>query len=211
MGSVTRRGLTTVIALLGGMVAVLWSAMPARAHEGVNVTVHTDGTGQIWANVSWIDGHPVTGPVTAVMLATSPDGTKRVGPIALRAAEGQAGALPYQGTLEPGQWRVSVDVASPGIATCVINLTAIAPGAGSPAPQEQVCAASFWPTEAAAAPGDGTGSFPVLAVIGAGVVLAAIALWLTMRVRRDRPAADAASGSRRPERTGGTPTRTRSR
>jgi len=188
MTSAMQRGLTTVTALLVALVTAMWAATPAQAHEGVGITLHTDGAGQVWGVVSYTDGHPVTGAMTVVFLAASPDGQTRVGPIALQAADGQQdGIVRYQGTLKPGTWRVSMDVAAPGIATCVTDFT-VAAGSASPAPQEKSCTASFWPTPTPAASGSGGGSsLVVVAVIAGAAVLALIAIFIAMRVRRDRP------------------------
>jgi hypothetical protein len=194
MGSAARRGWTTVIALLAAAFAVGWSAAPAAAHEGtVNVAVHTDGGGKVWANVTWTDGHPVDGEITAVMLAVSPGG-ERVGPLAIRVPDGQNGVLTYEGTLKPGPWRLSIDIAHPGIANCAGDIQAVAPG-GVASPQQITCAASFWPEPPAAqAPSDNS-SFPAIAVIGIGAVLAAIAAVVFLRMRRDRPGS---GGGRKP-------------
>jgi len=214
MRSATRRGLTTVTAFLVALGALLWAAAPAQAHTGVNVALHTDGAGKIWGVVTYADdGHPVTGSITAVMLATSPDGKTRVGPFPLQAAEGQQdGVVTYQGQLKPGDWRVSLDVAAPGIANCVGNFKIVA-AAGGPAPQQQVCAASFWPTAVPAPATDsGGGSLIVVAVIAGAAVLSLIAIWIAMRSRRDRdggPARRPPTGPR--ERTGATQARPRSR
>jgi hypothetical protein len=197
MRSATRRGLTTATALLTALAAVLWFAAPAQAHEGVNVTLHTDGSGGVWGVVTYADGHAVTGPINAIMLAVAPDDpNKRVGPVSLKAEDGQTdGTVRYGAVLEPGQWRVTFDVASPGIASCAFTITAAA--AGSPAtPAQQACAASFWPTPTPESSGAGTSM--VVAVVAVGAVLLAIALFIAMRARRDRPGAGSGSGGRGP-------------
>jgi hypothetical protein len=197
-----RRGLTTATALLTALVAMLWVASPAQAHEGVNVTLHTDGSGAVWGVVTYVDGHAVTGSINAIMLAVSPDDpNKRVGPVSLKTDEGQTdGTVRYGGVLEPGSWRVSFDVASPGIASCAFTITAVAAGSGPPTPAEQVCAASFWPTPAPESSAGGTSM--VVAVVAVGAVLLAIALWIALRARRDRPGGGG-SGGRKP--SGGRP------
>jgi len=208
MRSATRRGLTTAIALLTALIAGLWVAAPAQAHEGVNVTLNTDGSGSVWGVVTYADGHAVTGEITGVMLAVSPDGAKRVGPVAVRAAaNNQDGMVRYDGKLEAGQWKVSFDVASPGIASCAMDLTVVVDGA--PTPKQQVCAASFWPTPAPEASNDDSGGTSlVVAVIAVGAVLAAAALWIALRARRDRSGGPAGrrpsgpSGGSGRERTG---------
>jgi hypothetical protein len=182
-----RRSLTTVTALLAALVTAMWAAAPAQAHEGVNITIHTDGAGKVWGVVSYTDGHPVTGAFTLVFLAASPDGATRVGPTALQAASDQQnGVVTYEGQLKPGTWRVSMDMSAPGIASCIGDFTV--PKAGeSAAPQEKTCAASFWPTPGPAASdsGDG-GSLVIVAVIAGAALLALGAIFIAMRARRDR-------------------------
>jgi hypothetical protein len=224
--SATRRWLTTATALLTALFAVLGVAVPAQAHEGVNVTLFTDGSGGVWGVVTYADGHPVTGPINAIMLAVSPDDpNKRVGPVSLTAPEGQTdGTVRYGGVLEPGPWQVNLDVASPGIAACSFTITAAAAGS-APTPAQQACAASFWPTPAPESAESG-GTSLVVAVIAVGAVLLAAALWIAMRARRDRPGGGGPGGGRsggrgpsggRPsggsgrERTGATQGRSRSR
>ncbi len=223
--SATRRWLTTAIALLTALVAGLGVAAPAQAHEGVNVTLFTDGAGAVWGVVTYADSHPVTGSINAIMLAVSPDDpNKRVGPVSLTTEENQTdGTVRYGGVLEPGPWRVSFDVASPGIASCVFTITSVAAGS-PPTPQQKACAASFWPTPSPESSEGGTSL--VVAVVAVGAVLLAAAVWIAMRARRDRPGGGG-SGDGRPgrpgpsggrpsggsgrERTGATPGKSRSR
>jgi hypothetical protein len=196
MRSAMRRGLTTAIALLTALVAGLGVAAPAQAHEGVNVTLFTDGAGAVWGVVTYVDGHPVTDPINAIMLAVSPDDpNKRVGPVSLTTQEGQTdGTVRYGGVLEPGQWQVNFDVASPGIAACSFTINAVAPGS-PPTPAQQACAASFWPTPAPES-SEGGGTSLVVAVVAVGAVLLAAAIWIAMRARRDRPGGGGPGGGR---------------
>jgi hypothetical protein len=193
MRSATRRGLTTATSLLTALLAVLWIATPAQAHEGVNVTLHTDGSGGVWGVVTYVDGHAVAGSINAIMLAVSPDDpNKRVGPVSLKTEESQTdGTVRYGGVLEPGRWTVSFDVASPGLASCSFTITAAAVGS-APAPAQQACAASFWPTPAPESSGAGTSA--IVAVVAVGAVLLAVALFIAMRARRDRPGGGSGGG-----------------
>lgn len=100
------------LTLAWAVVVCVGLAEPARAHDGVDVTVHTDGAGGVWATVTWADGHPVAEHITALVTATSPQG-QRVGPEAMTAGAA-AGTVSYAGTLAAGQWLVSVDVAPAG-------------------------------------------------------------------------------------------------
>jgi len=192
--SATRRWLTTAVALLTAFVAVLGVAAPAQAHEGVNVTLFTDGSGGVWGVVTYADGHPVAGSINAIMLAVSSDDpNKRVGPVSLKTEDGQTdGMVRYGGVLEPGSWQVSFDVASPGLASCAFTITAVAAGS-PPTPQQKACAASFWPTPAPES-SEGGGTSLVVAVVAVGAVLLAVALWIAMRARRDRPGGGRSGG-----------------
>jgi hypothetical protein len=91
----------------------------AYAHDGVVLTVHTDGQGSVWADVAWEDGHPVSESISAAITAHSQAGT-RVGPIAMTALPG-LGSVRYSGTLAAGRWRVVVDAAEPGTGTCTAD------------------------------------------------------------------------------------------
>jgi hypothetical protein len=178
-------------------------APPAQSHDGVDVTVHTDGAGTVWATVAWTDGHPVAEPVSALMTATSAQG-ERVGPAALRAAPA-AGTVAYPATLTVGEWLVSIDVALPAIGHCEATVVVPADGA-SPTPGQTRCPA---PTPAAAPPvaaaPDGPGLAAVLAPIGVVALLIGAAVLWHRRPRhpgrntpaRPRPRAQASGRGRR--------------
>jgi hypothetical protein len=142
---------------------------PAYAHGSVDITVHSDGWGLLWATVRWSDGHPVGDPVVAIVLATS-DAGDRVGPAALKAAAD--GSLSYPGTLSPGRWHVAVDVANPGIGHCEADLR-VSPGSAVPA--DVACGT---PPPAAVR----TSSYAT--VVGAGLAAVALGLYVITVARR---------------------------
>ena len=156
----------------------------AGAHDGVNVTVHTDGVGGVWATVTWVDGHPVTERVTALMTAISAQG-QRVGPEALSAAPA-AGMVSYAGTLAAGEWAVSVDVALPAVGHCEATVVVAADGASASRVRR-----GAWPRprprpRRSPPPRAASGAAAVVApiVVVAGLIGGACSGW---RCRLDRP------------------------
>src|SRR3954471_9370179 len=101
--------LTTVVLLLV-------TVTPAQAHAGLVLTVNDDGRGSVSVDVRWADGHPVTEPVAGTLTALSGAGAQ-VGPAALTRLPDQPTVV-YDGTLKPGTWQVTVDLALPGIGHC---------------------------------------------------------------------------------------------
>ncbi|GAA4452812.1 hypothetical protein [Phytohabitans houttuyneae] len=87
-----------------------------RAHAGAVLTVHSDGAGSVWITAKWTDGHPVTGPATAILTGSAAG--QRVGPAPLRPIGDGAGTLTYTGQLPPGQWAVTAEMAMPAVARC---------------------------------------------------------------------------------------------
>ena len=162
-------GWAAAVGLVVALVVLDWSDT-ARAHDGVYVTVHSDGIGSIWATAVWRDGHLLTEPLVASMFATS-DTSARIGPVAMTGRSGQSGAAAYDGTLSAGRWLVVVDVASPGLGHCEasISVSGTSPGgaAGSPGsatPMEITCAN---PAPGSDAPVDSTTSIGPAASRGA--------------------------------------------
>jgi hypothetical protein len=149
-------------------------ARPAQAHDGVDVTVHTDGAGGVWATVTWVDGHPVTERITALITATSAQG-QRIGPEAM-AAGATTGTVSYAGTLPGGVWAVSVDVALPAVGHCEADVTV---DPASPTANRTQCLSPRPPTPAAAPPGSSGGAVWLVAAIPVGIaaVIAALAVW----------------------------------
>lgn len=121
----TPRMLTVAAAVL---VAVFGAPAPAPAHTAVLLTVNHDGRGSISVDVSWADGHPVTGALAATMTAVSP-AADPVGPVALvRLPNRPTVVLP--GALPAGRWRVVVDAAVPAIGHCEVTVDVGAADAG---------------------------------------------------------------------------------
>jgi hypothetical protein len=195
MRAVARVGVTAGVAL-----AAVWlTATAALAHGTVNVTIHSDGTGSVWTTLVWSDGHPVSEPATAILLATSTDG-RRVGPVGLTVA-GTPGILAYASRLDAGQWRLTVDVATPGLGHCEADITIAATQATPGPPTETICAAQT-PTAVAAQPGGAASSgagatlLVVLGVVAAAAATAALA-WRSRQARRPPPRRTRGARSRR--------------
>jgi hypothetical protein len=169
--------LATVLAA-AAVVLCGWPSV-ASAHRDIVLTVHTDGRGSVWVTAAWIDGHPVTGPVGATLVATSSTG-ERVGPVPLRQIGDTAGTLVYERTLDAGDWRVVAEIGHPSIARCEAAIRSVA-GTTRPTPDEVRCAPVAAP---AARASSGTSSIPFLVL---GAVLAASALaYATTVLRRPR-------------------------
>ena len=178
----TRRLVRWAVVLLAIVVGVVvcWHDN-AYAHDGVVLTLHTDGRGAVWADVAWEDGHPVSESIAAALTAHSQAGTQ-VGPVALTALPG-LGAVRYSGTLAAGRWRVVIDAAEPGTGTCTADFEV---GTGAK-PQSVTCERPppfvAAPTPAAASgSGPGTRTF-VFVGIGVAVLVAA---GLALLMLRDR-------------------------
>ncbi|MEU8234425.1 hypothetical protein AB0C12_32965 [Actinoplanes sp. NPDC048967] len=173
--STTRRLLATAAAILAAAVA---APTPALAHASLALMVNNDGRGSMSVDVTWADGHPVAEPIAGTLLAIRTDGAQ-VGPTPLTRLPG-ASTLVHEGTLRPGTWQVTVDVALPAIGHCVAPV--IVAAADTPAePGTTRCAASPQPAAVSRAPDSGAtwpvGLTVVLAVAGAAAVIAAAAWW----------------------------------
>lgn len=163
-------------------VAVLaWWAAPGYAHDGVKITIEHDGRGSVWATLRWQDGHPVTEDIDATVSAREFDG-QTISPEPMRTTF--PGEVRYGGTLSPGRWTVTVDVAQPARGTCAAVLMV-----GPDAAAESV-RCDDPPGPAAATPPDAAGGFPLgRAVLGGLLAVAAVGLALLMANRwRPTPA-----------------------
>jgi hypothetical protein len=174
MGHRTIGRLATVLA--AALVLCGWPST-AHAHRDIVLTVHTDGRGSVWVTATWIDGHPVTEPVGATLVATSTRG-ERVGPVPLRQIGDSAGSLIYERTLGPGVWRVVAETGHPSIARCEADVRS-ADATTRPEADEFSCAPVASP--AAGAP-DATSSTPFV-VLG-GVLTASALAYALVRSRR---------------------------
>lgn len=166
LARLARAGAVATTAALAG---VLLLPPPAEGHAGLALTVRDDGRGSVAVDVAWEDGHPVTEPIAATLIATSASGT--VGPVPLRRLPGQPTVV-YEGELPAGAWEVVVDAALPGIGHCAATVTV---GASPGPPAETRCG----PSAAVAAPAPPPPAEPrnrtVLLGLGVAVVVAVAA------------------------------------
>lgn len=178
----TRRWLArAILGAVPAAAAVAGTVLPAAAHATAAITIHSDAAGSVWATARWGDGHPIAGPVTAILTATADTGD-RVGPAPLRVIGDRAGTLAHAAPLAPGRWWVTVEMASPAVARCEATVT-VRPrdAAGAPAPDPVTCAPEEAPS--AAPTGDrGTGTGWIVAALAA--VLAGAAALAAPRRRR---------------------------
>jgi hypothetical protein len=138
----------------------------AYAHDGVVLTVHSDGRGSVWADATWADGHPVGEPLVAAISGQS-DAGQALGPAPLAAG---TPAARYEGTLEPGRWTVTVDAAAPGAGTCTAEFL-VGPEATE---QSATCGAPALPATTAhdAPAGDGSDRRVLLGIVGLALAAA---------------------------------------
>lgn len=167
------RQLTVLMVMAAALLG--WSGA-AAAHATVQLTVHSDGRGSVSVDVSWTDGHPVTGAIAATMTAVSAT-APRVGPVALTRLPGQATVV-YGGTLPPGEWQVTVDTALPGIGHCA---AVVRVGGAESRPSTSRCGTPP-PSAPAAAPAGDRGARPFWIVGAVALALAVAALGYGARV-----------------------------
>lgn len=177
-----RIGMTAVLAtVLATVAGLLFTATPAAAHGTLVLTVNDDGHGSVSVDVLWADGHPVTDPLAGTLTAVSAAGAQ-VGPAPLTRLPDQS-AVVYDGTLKPGRWTVTVDLALPGIGHCAAAVT-VGPAAE---PHSTRCGNTSPPSAApVAAPrsgGDDGGRppWPLFGAAGAVVLGTAAAIFIARR------------------------------
>ncbi|WP_432976353.1 hypothetical protein [Dactylosporangium sp. CA-233914] len=126
------------IGTLLATVALLLLLTPtaAQAHGGADVTIHTDGHGSVWITAQWQDGHPISEPTQVTLTATGD--TTTLPASALRQTGDERGTQTYSGTLAPGAWRVSIDLAAPVNGHCQALIQS-APESAPPHPAEIAC------------------------------------------------------------------------
>ncbi len=183
MVGVGLRGIAAALATVFGTVAsLLFTAAPAAAHGTLVLTVNDDGRGSVSVDVLWADGHPVTDPLAGTLTAVSAAGAQ-VGPAPLTRLPDQS-AVVYSGTLKPGQWTVTVDLALPGIGHCAAPVTV----AATAQPHSTRCGDTSPPSAApVAAPrsgGDDGGGPPWLLFGAAGVIVLGTAAAIVIGRRR---------------------------
>jgi hypothetical protein len=173
-----RRLATAVAAVLTAVALGLCWPSPAAAHRDIVLTVHTDGRGSVWVTAAWSDGHPVTEPIGAMLVATSSTGD-RLGPVKLRNIDRSTGTLIYENTLSAGDWTVVAETGQPAIARCEATVRS-ADDKTPPRPQEVRCAP-------AASPGTDTSRAPsptIMLAVVVGVIVAASLVYVLTRSRR---------------------------
>lgn len=152
----TRHALRAFTSL--GFLLVLFAqalAMPgvARSHgDTVKVVVTGQRDGHVTAEITWEnDGDAVEEAVAATVNATSPDGSRSMGPWTLVRDPGTRTGWSTAEALAPGTWKVSVDVGFPalGHGKAEIAVPVVDPvPPGTPAPTASAPA----PVPSAAAP-----------------------------------------------------------
>ncbi len=171
--------LATVLVTVAGL---LCTAAPAAAHGSLVLTVKDDGHGSVSVDVLWADGHPVTDPLAGTLTAVSAGGAQ-VGPAPLTRLPDRS-AVVYGGTLKPGQWTVTVDLALPGIGHCAAAVTV----AATARPHSTRCGNTSPPSVApVAAPrsgGDDGGGPPGLLFGAAGAIVLGTAAAMVVTRRR---------------------------
>jgi LPXTG-motif cell wall-anchored protein len=172
-----------LLALMAAALAVFADVAPAAAHAGLVLTVNDDGRGNVAVDVIWADGHPVTEPVAGMLTAVSTAGAQ-VGPAPLTRLPDQSTVV-YDGTLKPGSWQVTVDLALPGIGHCAAVVTVAAGGAAAK-PGSTRCGDTTPPGPALVAAPETGGGKPPWPLFGAGAIMLATAAAVVVSRRRRR-------------------------
>ncbi|GAA1658488.1 hypothetical protein ACFQY4_13100 [Catellatospora bangladeshensis] len=169
------------VAAVAAAALLLVPARPAAAHDGVLPTLHHDGRGTVWLTLAWSDGHPISEPAVALLSGRSTQGGS-VAATALRPLLHDPATLPLPGTLAPGDWSLTIDVAAPGVGYCAVSLRVAADGV----PQTLACAVPQTAAAAVTPPPPGrSAALPV--TLGAVAVLALAALGWRLATRRAAP------------------------
>jgi hypothetical protein len=178
-----------VVARIGTVIAavvlLLLVATPAQAHGGASVTIHSDGRGSVWITAQWQDGHAISEPTPVTMAATDAAGASAA-PAVLRQTGDERGTQTYGGTLDPGSWRVSIDLGAPVNGHCQA-LIQVAATTATPQPTEVACLIPATAASAAAGSADppsGGSLTPLWFTLGALAVAAALLAWFLSRRRR---------------------------
>ncbi|MGT2526686.1 hypothetical protein ACU4GG_05330 [Streptomyces nojiriensis] len=133
-----RAATTAVFAVLGLM---FLTPVAAHAHgDTVKVVVTGQREGRVTTEITWEnDGDAIEEAVAATVNATSPDGSRTLGPWRLvRAAGASRTAWTTAEALPPGSWKVTVDVGFPSLGhgelDVAVPVVDPAPATGAPAP-----------------------------------------------------------------------------
>ncbi|MGI5237339.1 hypothetical protein [Dactylosporangium sp. CA-139066] len=173
--------------VIAAVVLLLLVATPAQAHGGASVTIHSDGRGSVWTTAQWQDGHAISEPMQVTMTASG-DGGASAAPAVLRQTGDERGTQTYGGTLDPGSWRVSIDLGAPVNGHCQA-LIQVAASTATPQPTEVACLIPATAPSGAAAPADSSGGSltPLWVTLGVLAVVGAVA-GAGLARRRGRPA-----------------------
>ncbi|WP_426506244.1 hypothetical protein ACPPVO_50155 [Dactylosporangium sp. McL0621] len=166
---------------LAAVVLLLLVATPAEAHGGASVTIHSDGHGSVWITAQWQDGHAISEPTTVTMTATG-DASASVAPSVLRQTGDERGTQTYSGTLDPGTWRVAIDLAAPVNGHCQAVVQSAAPSATA-SPTEVACLIPATASSTEPSPPPGGGLTPLWFTLGGLAVAAAVVVALRHRRR----------------------------
>ncbi|HTJ34409.1 MAG TPA: hypothetical protein VL738_14370 [Dactylosporangium sp.] len=165
------------------VVLLLLVATPAQAHGGASVTIHSDGHGSVWITAQWQDGHPINEPTTVTMTATTSAGASPALAV-LRQTGDERGTQTYSGTLDPGSWRVAIDLGAPVNGHCQA-LIQVAPSSATPQPTEVACLIpATAPSVAAELPVSTSGSLTPLWITLAALAAAGAATAVFLARRR---------------------------
>ncbi|MFE2325552.1 hypothetical protein ACFXD5_16800 [Streptomyces sp. NPDC059385] len=164
-----RATVTAVFAVLGLM---FLTPVAAHAHgDTVKVVVTGQREGRVTVDITWEnDGDAIEENVAATVNATSPDGSRTLGPWRLvRAAGASRTAWTTAEALPPGSWKVSVDVGFPSLGhgelDVAVPVVDPAPATGAPAP---TVAASTQPSTQPSAQATAAAPTTASTVAGAG-------------------------------------------
>jgi hypothetical protein len=176
--------LSTVLAAV--VLLLLTTAVPAQAHGGASVTIHSDGHGSVWITAQWQDGHAISEPTVVTLTAASAaSAAASVAPAVLRQTGDERGTQTYGGTLDPGSWRVSIDLGAPVNGHCQALIQAAAPSVTAQ-PTEVACLIPATAASAAASSSSapGGGSLTPLWVTLGGLAVAGAAFAVFRAARR---------------------------
>ncbi|MFD0369676.1 hypothetical protein [Streptomyces sp. NPDC127114] len=124
----------------------------AQAHgDTLDVVVTGQRDGHITTDITWDnDGDAVDETVAATVNATSPDGTRSLGPWTLVRDPGRRTGWRTAETLAPGTWKITVDVGFPALGHAEGEVSVPVVDPSPPGPHKPPTASAPVPTTAAA-------------------------------------------------------------
>lgn len=188
--------------LLMSFAHVLALPATAQAHgDTVKAVVTGQRDGHVTAEITWAnDGDAVDEAVAAAVNATSPDGSRAMGPWPLVRDPGTRTGWSTVEVLTPGTWKVTVDVGFPSLGHGEAEISVPVVDPSPPGPRTTPTTPAPLPTTAtapvpsapsspsaspAADPGDRTVGWSVAGLAGFGIVGAAVGV-LVRRTRARR-------------------------